>query len=110
MNIALVSQIALKLDTNGALGAPIRSEADLALAVGNRLPLGVLKGLAASGISESEIDAFVIPHRTRRHRADKGQPLTVEKLDNAVRLLRVQTLAEEHWATPTKRIAGCAIR
>jgi putative toxin-antitoxin system antitoxin component (TIGR02293 family) len=53
-----------------------------------------LKGLTQAGLSEQEIERFVIPQRTRRHRADKNQPLTVDESDRAVRLLRVQTLAE----------------
>ena len=53
------------------LGAVIRSQADLALAVRNRLPLTALKGLTLAGLSEQEIEKYVIPQRTRRHRADK---------------------------------------
>jgi putative toxin-antitoxin system antitoxin component (TIGR02293 family) len=65
------------------------------MAVRNRLPLSTLKGLERAGLSDQEIDKFVIPQRTRRHRADKKQPLTVDESDRAVRLLRVQTLAED---------------
>jgi hypothetical protein len=50
--------------------------------------------LSKAGLSDQEIEQFVIPQRTRRHRAEKKQPLTVEESDRAVRLLRVQTLAE----------------
>ncbi|GLR46279.1 hypothetical protein GCM10007880_67970 [Mesorhizobium amorphae] len=46
-------------------------------------------------MTEREIERFVIPQRTRRHRADKHQPLTVDDSDRAVRLLRVQSLAEQ---------------
>ncbi|WP_352699930.1 antitoxin Xre-like helix-turn-helix domain-containing protein [Mesorhizobium sp. M0152] len=51
--------------------------------------------LSQAGITEREIERFVIPQRTRRHRADKQQPLTVDESDRAVRLLRVQSLAEQ---------------
>ena len=61
----------------------------------DRLPLLALKSLAQAGLSEQEIEKFVIPQRTRRHRADRKQPLTVDESDRAVRLLRVQTLAED---------------
>ncbi len=60
----------------------------------NRLPLSALKGLTLAGLSDQEIEKFVIPQRTRRHRADKQQPLTVDESDRAVRLMRIQTLAE----------------
>ena len=53
-------------------------------------------------MSEQEIERFVIPQRTRRHRADRKQPLTVDESDRAVRLLRVQTLAEETFGDKEK--------
>jgi putative toxin-antitoxin system antitoxin component (TIGR02293 family) len=93
--MAISEEIACKLGGRSVLGANVRSQADLALAVRNRLPLSVLAGLAATGLSEREIEAFVIPQRTRRRRAAKKQPLTVDESDRAVRLLRIQTLAEE---------------
>lgn len=62
--------------------------------VQRRLPLAVLKGLSGAGLSEREIELFVIPQRTRRHRVERAQLLTVEESDRAVRLLRIQTLAE----------------
>ena len=45
---------------------------------------------------------FVIPQRTRRHRAEKRQPLTVDESDCAVRLLRIQTLAEDTFGDTEK--------
>jgi putative toxin-antitoxin system antitoxin component (TIGR02293 family) len=86
----LTRQVARKLE----LGEKISSEADLAAAVLRRLPLGALKGLAGAGFSETEIGALVIPPRTRRHRAAKKEPLTVEESDRAVRLARLQGFAE----------------
>jgi putative toxin-antitoxin system antitoxin component (TIGR02293 family) len=84
------------------LGAAVRSQADLASAVRKRLPLSALKGLAQAGLSEQEIEMFVIPQRTRRHRAQKRQPLTVDESDRAVRLLRIQTLAEDTFGDKEK--------
>jgi putative toxin-antitoxin system antitoxin component (TIGR02293 family) len=102
MTIAIVQEVARKLGGQPVLGSVVRSQADLALAVRNRLPLAALKGLARAGLSEQEIEKYVIPQRTRRHRADKNQPLTVEESDRAVRLLRVQTLAEDSFADKGK--------
>jgi putative toxin-antitoxin system antitoxin component (TIGR02293 family) len=95
MSFALIEEVARKLGGESVLGADVRSQADLALAVSKRLPLSALEGLSLAGLSEQEIDRFVIPQRTRRHRAQKRQPLTVDESDRAVRLLRVQSLAEE---------------
>jgi putative toxin-antitoxin system antitoxin component (TIGR02293 family) len=95
MQATIVEEVARKLGGQSVLGTIVRSQADLALAVRNRLPLAALKGLIQAGLTEQEIERFVIPQRTRRHRADKEQPLTVDESDRAVRLLRMQTMAEE---------------
>jgi putative toxin-antitoxin system antitoxin component (TIGR02293 family) len=102
MAITLVQEVARKLGGRPVLGSEVRSQADLALAVRRRLPLSALKGLSLAGISEQEIEKFVIPQRTRRHRADKKQPLTVDESDRAVRMVRIQTLAEETFGDKEK--------
>ena len=102
MSITIVEEVARKLGGQSVLGAVVRSQADLALAVRNRLPLSALRGLSQAGISDQEIERFVIPQRTRRHRADKQQPLTVDESDRAVRLLRVQSLAEQTFGDQDK--------
>lgn len=108
MSSAVFEEVVRKLGGETVLGTVVRSQADLASAIRNRLPLSTLKGLAQAGLSESEIDMFVIPQRTRRHRAGKRQPLTVEESDRAVRLLRIQTLAEDTFGDKEK--ANCWLR
>jgi len=100
--IAVIEEVSRKLGGPSVLGADIRSQADLAMAVRRRLPLAALKGLARAGLSEQEIERFVIPQRTRRHRAERNQPLTVEESDRAVRLVRIQALAEETFGDTAK--------
>ncbi len=102
MSTQIVEEVARKLGGQAVLGAIVRSQAELAQVVRNRLPLAALKGLSHAGLSEQEIELFVIPQRTRRHRADKMQPLTVEESDRAVRLLRTQSLAEETFGDKEK--------
>jgi putative toxin-antitoxin system antitoxin component (TIGR02293 family) len=99
---AVVEEVARKLGGKPVLGRVVRSQADLALVVRGRLPLVALEGLAEAGLSEQEIERLVIPQRTRRHRAAKKQPLTIEESDRAVRLLRIQTLAEDTFASKAK--------
>jgi len=94
VHIPVIEAVARKLGGSAVLGHDVRSQAELASIVRARLPLTTLKSLALSGMSTQEIEAFVIPERTRRHRAQKHQPLTVDESDRAVRLLRTQTLAE----------------
>ena len=98
----VVEEVVRKLGGRSVLGRVVRSPADLALAVRERLPLVALKGLAQAGLTEQEIERFVIPQRTRRHRSEKNQPLTIEESDRAVRLLRVQTVAEETFGNKEK--------
>jgi putative toxin-antitoxin system antitoxin component (TIGR02293 family) len=105
---AVLEEVVRKLGGPSVLGQQVRSQADLASAVRKRLPLSALKGLASAGLSEQEIERFVIPSRTRRHRLVKKQSLTVEESDRAVRLLRVQTLAEDTFGNKTK--AGVWLR
>jgi putative toxin-antitoxin system antitoxin component (TIGR02293 family) len=100
--MSVVEIVAKKLGGRPVLGGEVRSQADLAWAVRKRLPLAALRGLAQAGLTDREIEQFVIPQRTRRHRAEKNQPLTVEESDRAVRLLRVQTIAEETFANVDK--------
>src|SRR3954447_22437501 len=99
---AVVEEVARKLGGHSVLGRMVRSQSDLALAVRGRLPLLALRGLAQAGITEQEIERFVIPQRTRRHRTEKKQPLTIDESDRAVRLLRVQTIAEETFGSNEK--------
>jgi len=101
-SVVLIDDVARKLGGAAVLGADVRSQADLAMMVRRRLPLATLKGLSLAGISEQEIERFVIPQRTRRHRAEKNEPLTVEESDRAVRLARIQSLAEETFDDPAK--------
>ncbi len=105
---AVLEEVVRKLGGASVLGQQVRSEADLASAVRKRLPLSALKGLASAGLSEQEIERFVIPSRTRRHRLARRQPLTVEESDRAVRLLRIQTLAEDTFGDKPK--AGVWLR
>jgi putative toxin-antitoxin system antitoxin component (TIGR02293 family) len=101
-SVALIDDVARKLGGAAVLGADVRSQADLAMLVRRRLPLATLKGLSLAGLSEQEIERFVIPQRTRRHRAEKNEPLTVDESDRAVRLARIQSLAEETFGDPAK--------
>jgi putative toxin-antitoxin system antitoxin component (TIGR02293 family) len=97
-----VEEVARKLGGRSVLGVTIRTQAELASAVRNRLPLSALNGLALAGFSASEIATLVIRPRTLRARAAKNQPLTVEESDRTVRLLRIQTLTEEIFGCKEK--------
>ena len=104
----VVEEVVRKLGGASVLGRSVRAQADLASAVRDRLPLETLQGLATAGLSEGEIERLVIPARTRRHRREKHQPLTIDESDRAVRLLRIMTVAEETFGDAAK--AGAWLR
>jgi putative toxin-antitoxin system antitoxin component (TIGR02293 family) len=75
-------------------GEAVRSDLELARRIVERLPAAALQRLRRFGFSEPELDT-IAPSRTRRLRAQKQEKLTVEESDRMVRLLRIQTLAED---------------
>lgn len=92
---SVVEKVFHKLGGRSGLGTDVFSDADLARVVHRRLHSKVLAHLLRAGFSRKEIHDFVIPARTLRHRRTKKEPLTVEESDRAVRLARVQALAED---------------
>jgi putative toxin-antitoxin system antitoxin component (TIGR02293 family) len=98
----VIASIARKLGGPVTLGLEVRSQGDLARLVQDRIPLGALSSLVREGLSEGEVERFVIPARTRRHRAARAERLTVEESDRAVRLARIQASAEETFGDATK--------
>jgi putative toxin-antitoxin system antitoxin component (TIGR02293 family) len=98
----VVRSVYRKLGGRQALGVEIASEADLARAIGNRISLKALAHVKRSGFSDREIERFVIPARTRRHRESRKEALTVEESDRLVRLTRIQAIAEDVFADTEK--------
>lgn len=80
------------------------SEQEIAEAVRNRLPLAVLADLRELGLIEAEIDSLVIPQRTRRHRAGRNEPLTIDESDKLMRLLRIVSISREVFADDDKAL------
>ncbi len=91
----VVERVFRKLGGRQVLGVEVASEADLARVVSRRIPLKALASIRRVGFSDREIEQFIIPARTQRHRKTKREPLTVEESDRAVRMTRVQALAED---------------
>ena len=80
----------------------LRSDRDLERIVKERLPLSFIDSFAGNGLSEEEIYSFVLPRRTLSHRKSRGEFLTHEESDRAVRLARVISLAEEVFGEEAK--------
>lgn len=80
----------------------LRSDYDLERIIRERLPLYSIGSFVGNGISEEEIYSFVLPRRTLSHRKSRGESLTYEESDRAVRLARVISLAEEIFGEDAK--------
>jgi putative toxin-antitoxin system antitoxin component (TIGR02293 family) len=92
-----------KLGGRSTLGVDVASAADLARVVFIRIPLKALAHVTRTGsFSETEIQHFIIPARTRRHRQQRRERLTVEESDRLVRLTRIQALAEDVFGNTAK--------
>lgn len=81
------------------------TDEDMASAVRNRLPLSDLAELREAGLKDVEIDVLIIPQRTRRHRALKGEPLTVDESDKVMRLTRILARAGEIFEGADRALA-----
>ena len=91
----VIETVFRKLGGYRTLGAEVSSEADLARLVDRGIRLSVLGYVAKAGFSKQEIERFVIPARTLRHRKARREPLSTEESDRVVRLTRIQALAED---------------
>ncbi len=96
MSDNIVEAIFQKLGGRSVLRRNVASDVDLARVVGERIPLEALALVHdRAGFSEHEIADYVIPRRTRTHRAARDEPLNVEESDRLVRLVRIQAMAED---------------
>jgi putative toxin-antitoxin system antitoxin component (TIGR02293 family) len=91
----VIDRVFHKLGGRQALGTRVSSEADLARIVHSGIRLRVLDHVERAGFSKQEIERFIIPARTWRHRKIKQEPLTIEESDRVIRLTRLQALAED---------------
>ncbi|WP_236843318.1 SOS response-associated peptidase family protein [Bradyrhizobium icense] len=99
---AVVEEVVRKLGGHSVLGRKVRSQGRSGARRASAPPTRRAQGLAEAGLTEREIARLVIPRRTRRRRAERKQPLSVEESDRAVRLLRIQTVTEDAFGRKEK--------
>lgn len=87
----------------GLRAAP-ESEVVLAATARTGLSPKVLKRLSAVGLRAEDL-AFIIPPRTLSHRLAKGERLTVDESDRALRLARIIAMAEITFGDHAKALA-----
>ncbi len=72
------------------------------------LPVAVVESLLELGLSTTEVHELVVKPRTLSHRRDRGQPLSVDESDRAVRVIRIIEQATEAFANAFHRSARSA--
>jgi putative toxin-antitoxin system antitoxin component (TIGR02293 family) len=85
-----------------AAGGAVTAES--VAAVEHGLPISVLSELREL-LREDEIERLVIPRRTLAHRRLRGEPLSAEESDRALRIARVTELATATLGTQDKAMA-----
>ena len=81
------------------LSTPLHSELDLADRLEKGLSVSVLESLRTRvGLTDEEIYALIAPRRTLERRATRGQPLSSEEADRAVRIARIAAQAQRVFA------------
>lgn len=70
--------------------------------VEQRLDPDVLGRLKTAGITDDEIYLLIVPRRTLSHRRVRGEALSQDESDRAVRVARLTALAEQVFAEPTR--------
>lgn len=75
------------------LATPLRSEKDLIAVVEGCLTTKAIDALVSAGLSTKELSQ-VLPPRTLSHRKAKGEKLTVDESERAIRLARILAMTE----------------
>jgi len=98
------------------LGTEGGSEQKLVRLVENGLPTKVINHLIERGLTRREVFGTIIPLRTWKHRKSRGEPLSREESERAIRAARIlaraqAVLGDENAAldwlrTPKRRFEG----
>ena len=88
VSVTLAAAAAEQLGGAEAVGREVRSDADMAMAVGAGFKVDVIDVLKTRGITDREIGELIIKPRTLSHRRANRSRLTVEESDRAARVAR----------------------
>src|ERR1700676_3428274 len=80
-----------------------KQERELAQIVARRIVPEAIDRLARAGVPPRHLD-FIIPPRTLSHRKNKGERLTPDESDRAVRVARLLALADAVFGDHTKAL------
>ena len=90
--------MAAHADIGQFLGVVPKSEFDLTRIVESGISTENLQRLRDAGLTFTEISEIIISPRTLKHRRSRGEPLSAEEADRAVRVARIMALAENVFA------------
>ncbi len=86
------------------IGSSPQSEFDLAEIVEKGIPTDSIAYLRHSGLTFSEVSSIVISPRTLKHRRARGEKLSNEETERAVRVGRVLVQAEQVFGSHDKAL------
>ena len=96
--------MAANLNIQPFIGIKPQSEFDLAKIVEQGIPTDSISHLRANGLTFSEISSIVISPRTLKHRKSRGEHLSNEETERAIRVARILALSEQVFSSHDKAL------
>jgi putative toxin-antitoxin system antitoxin component (TIGR02293 family) len=87
--------MATRIHITELLGVSPLSKLDMAEKIENGLPLDQVQRLRDAGLTFSEVSELVISPRTLKHRKSRGETLSPEEAERALRVSRLLSRAED---------------
>ncbi len=94
----------INLSIRSLIGSSPQSEFDLAEIVENGIPTDSIAYLRHNGLTFSEVSSIVISPRTLKHRKARGEKLSNEEAERAIRVGRVLAQAESVFGSHDKAL------
>jgi putative toxin-antitoxin system antitoxin component (TIGR02293 family) len=96
--------VATNLSIHFLIGSSPQSEFDLAEIVEKGIPTDSIAYLRHNGLTFSEVSSIVISPRTLKHRKARGEKLSNEEAERAIRVGRVLAQAESVFGSHDKAL------
>ncbi len=96
--------MATNLNIQSIIGISPQSDFDLAELVEQGIPTDSIAHLRESGLTFTEVSSIVIAPRTLKHRKARGEQLSNEETERAIRVARILSMAEQVFASHEKAL------
>ena len=97
--------MATNLDIHSLIGITPKSDFNLAEIVEQGIPTDSIGHLRQSGLTFSEVSSIVISPRTLKHRKARGEQLSHEETERALRVARILAVAEQVFSSHDKALS-----